>query len=73
MRRTVGILLLALAAAPRLAAQGDVASLIVAARAQLDQFNTDSASALLDRALAPRSGATSTQRVRAYVLLGIAQ
>ena len=73
MRRAVGLLLLALAAAPRLAAQGTVAALIGAARAQFDDFNTDSASVLLARALAQGSGATSAERVRAYVLYGIAQ
>ena len=54
-------------------AQGDVASLIAAARANLEQFNPDSASAFLERALAPNSGATKAERTRAYVLYGIAQ
>jgi hypothetical protein len=73
MKRTLGLLLLVLAAASELRAQGDAGSMIAAARAQLEQFNTDSASALLERALAPTSGATTAERVRAYVLYGIAQ
>jgi hypothetical protein len=68
----IGLLLVAVHA-QAVRAQGDVAAMIVAARAQLDQFNPDSASALLERALAPNSGATNEQRVRAYVLYGIAQ
>ncbi len=74
MKRALLVLaLVALATAPRALAQGDAGTLIAAARAQLDQFSPDSASALLERALAPGSGATSAQRVRAYVLYGIAQ
>jgi len=73
MRRAAGLLLLALATAPRLRAQGNVASLIAAGRGQIDQFNWDSASALLQRALATSSGATNAERVRAYLLYGIAQ
>lgn len=66
-------LLLVAVHAQAVRAQGDVATSIAAARSQLDQFNADSASALLERALAPNSGATKTERVRAYVLYGIAQ
>ena len=73
MRRGLIALLLGLAGAPQLKAQGDVATLISAARTQLDQFNPDSASALLERALAPSLGATTAQRVRAYILYGIAR
>jgi len=68
----IGLLLVA-AHARAARAQGDVATLITAARSQLDQFNPDSASAYLERALAPNSGASREQRVRAYVLYGIAQ
>ncbi len=68
----IGLLLVAVHA-QTVRAQGDVATLITAARSHLDQFNPDSASALLERALAPSSGASKEQRVRAYVLYGIAQ
>ena len=68
----MGLLLVAVHA-QGVRAQGDVATLIAAARSHLDQFNPDSASALLERALAPNSGASREQRVRAYVLYGIAQ
>ena len=68
----IGLLLVALQA-PAARAQVDVAALIAGARSQLDQFSPDSASALLERALAPNSGATKAERVRAYVLYGIAQ
>jgi len=73
VRRPLLALAVLLALAPRLAAQGDAGALIAAARTQLDQFNPDSASVLLERALTPNSGATTAQRVRAYVLYGIAQ
>ncbi|MGA2382548.1 MAG: hypothetical protein ABSG61_03855 [Gemmatimonadales bacterium] len=66
-------LLLVVVQAHTLRAQVDVAASIAGARAQLDQFNPDSASALLERALTPNSGASKEQRVRAYVLYGIAQ
>jgi len=66
-------LLLAAALAPRALAQGDAAALIGRARQYLDEFNADSAAALLERALAPSSQLTSAQRVRASVLYGVAQ
>jgi len=71
--RRVALLLavLALSAAPALRAQVSAASLLADARDQIDQFNHDSAHVLLNRALAPGSGATTAQRVRAYVLYGI--
>jgi hypothetical protein len=71
-----GLLLLALAAAaapPSARAQGGVGALLSQARAQLEQFNTDSATALLERALVREAGATAAQQVRANVLYGIAQ
>jgi len=73
MKRTLVILLLALAAASRLQAQDSAATLISSARALLDQFSPDSATDVLVRVLAPSSGATTAERVRAYVLFGIAQ
>jgi hypothetical protein len=75
-RPLIGVLLamVAAAAAPRVTrAQGEVGTLLSQARAQLEQFNTDSATALLERALAREAGATSAQQVRANVLYGIAQ
>ena len=72
MRRAALLLsLLAAAAAPALRAQADPAVLLAEARDQIDRFNHDSAAKFLDRALAPGSGATTAQRVRAYVLYGI--
>lgn len=73
MKRPSLLLLLGLTVAPRLQAQGDAAAVIAAARAQLEQFNPDSAAALLERALGSSSRATTAQRVRAYVLYGIAE
>jgi hypothetical protein len=73
VRKLFVLLLLIGVSVPKLRAQSNVASLIAGARVQLEQFNTDSTSALLERALAPTSGATTAQRVRAYVLYGIAQ
>jgi hypothetical protein len=74
---TAALLLLLLASAvatPRAArAQDGVGALLAEARAQLERFQTDSASALLERALAREAGATPAQQVRANVLYGIAQ
>lgn len=72
----LAFLLLSLAAAaapPSARAQAGVGTLLTQARAQLEQFNTDSATALLERALAREAGATQAQQVRANVLYGIAQ
>ncbi len=68
----IGLVVVALHA-PVAWAQGNVATLLAGARAHLEQFNPDSAAALLEKALAPASGATKAERVRAYVLYGIAQ
>ncbi len=54
-------------------AQSTAAALTLAARAQLDSLNADSATTLLVRALDPRTGATPTERVRALVLLGVSE
>jgi hypothetical protein len=54
-------------------AQTPASALIAAARAQLDDLNPDSAGKLLLRALDPRAGASTQERVRAFVLYGIAQ
>lgn len=75
-RLLLALVLLALAALalPRAAQpQAAVGGLLSQARAQLEQFNPDSASALLERALAREAGATAPQQVRANVLYGIAQ
>jgi alpha-tubulin suppressor-like RCC1 family protein len=56
-----------------LQAQTAASALITQARAQLDGLNPDSAGKLLLRALDPRVGASTPERVRAFVLYGIAQ
>jgi hypothetical protein len=55
------------------AAQTPAGTLIAAARAQLDGLNPDSAGKLLLRALDPRAGASVQERVRAFVLYGVAE
>ena len=75
-RPLLGVLLSLLAFAttpPAAQAQAGVGALLAQARAQLEQFSPDSASALLERALAREAGASATQQVRANVLYGIAQ
>ena len=74
MRRVLLALLLGAALAPPPAlAQEDAPALISRARQYLDEFNPDSAAALLERALAPNVQLTLTLRVRASVLYGVAQ
>jgi TonB family protein len=53
-------------------AQDRVRPLLEDARTQLSQLNTDSAIVLLGQALGLQSGASDAQRVRGFVLLGIA-
>jgi opacity protein-like surface antigen len=50
-----------------------VAALISEARRQLDELNPDSAGGILVRVLDPSTGANRAERVRALVLLGIAE
>lgn len=67
------LLLASAVAAPRAArAQDGVEALLKEARAQIERFQTDSASALLEQALAREAGANPAQQVRANVLYGIA-
>ena len=54
-------------------AQQPVAALILEARRQLDELNPDSAGSILVRVLDPSAGASRAERVRALVLLGIAE
>ena len=56
-----------------LGAQMTAARLIAGARAQIEDLNNDSAAVLLHLALEPRISATPAERVRAYILLGIAE
>jgi len=62
-----------LGSAPVARAQTSAGRLIAAARAQLDSLNADSASVLLQRALAPGTDATPPDKVRGYVLLGVTE
>ena len=54
-------------------AQQPVAALISEARRQLDELNPDPAGSILVRVLDPSAGASRAERVRALVLLGIAE
>ena len=68
------LLALAILVAPSLArAQTPAGRYIEAARAQLDALNADSATSLLHYALDRRTGAGLADRLRGYVLLGIAE
>jgi len=73
MRRLVALFGLAMLGPLELQAQDGPGAMISQARHYLDEFRPDSASVLLERALDPRSGANSAQRVRAWVLYGITQ
>lgn len=66
------IALLALASPALARAQTPAGRHIEAARAQLDALNADSAISLLHYAVDPRTGAGLAERLRGYVLLGIA-
>ena len=54
-------------------AQAPASDLIAAARKDIEALDTDSATALLHRALDPRAGATPAERVRALVLLAASE
>jgi hypothetical protein len=60
-------------ASRELQAQSEAGRLIALARVQMDELNPDSAYRLLERALAAGAGATESQRVRAFTLLGITE
>jgi hypothetical protein len=67
------VLLLTALGAGAASAQQTPAQLIAQARAKFDEFQPESAQALLERVLSPNSGATPQQQVRAWVLYGISQ
>jgi len=71
--RSLVIALLVLASPARAPAQTPAGRYIEAARAQLDVLNADSAVSLLHYAVDPRTGAGLAERLRGYVLLGIAE
>lgn len=56
-----------------LSAQTPAGRLITTARVQIEDLNNDSAAVLLRQALEPRLNATSAERLRAFILLGIAE
>jgi hypothetical protein len=73
-RRRWYLCVAALLAAPLPApAQTPPARYIEAARAQIEALNADSAASLLRYAVDPRTGAGVADRLRGYVLLGIAE
>ena len=70
---TALVLTLVLAGAGALRAQTPAGRSVAAARAQLEALDSDSAAVLLRFAVNPAVGASFTERVRAYTLLGIAE
>ena len=70
-----GVLVLALAASGTsfAEAQQPAGALIAEARRRIDDLYADSAAALLRAALQPPAGATRSDSVRAFVLLGVAE
>ena len=74
MRRLLALVLLLTAlGAGAASAQQTPAQLIAQARGKFDEFQPESAQALLELVLSPNSGATPQQQVRAWVLYGISQ
>jgi hypothetical protein len=67
------VLLLTALGAGAASAQQTPEQIIAQARAKFDEFQPESAQALLERVLSPNSGATPAQQVRAWVLYGITQ
>jgi hypothetical protein len=67
------VLLLTALGAGAASAQQTPGQIIAQARAKFDEFQPESAQALLERVLSPNSGATPSEQVRAWVLYGITQ